>query len=175
MGEPGIDGAHLDGEGAKDLFEDGEGLTYSDFILLPGHIDFSAEEVDLGTRLTRNISLKIPIVSSPMDTVTESAMAIALAVMAIVAASVNAPVRAQVVEQATDVKTGWTSRGGLDDSGSKIFAISDTGKLNVITAESQWEQLSTVDLQQDAYATPAIAGGRLFVRTVSHVWCFGLK
>ena len=57
----------------------------------------------------------------------------------------------------------------------KIFAISDTGKLNVITAKADWEQLATIDLQQDAYATPAIAHGRLYVRTVSHLWCFGKR
>lgn len=70
-----------DGESARELFERGEGLTYHDFIILPGHIDFAAEEVDLSTRITRNIQLKVPLVSSPMDTVTETKMAISLALM----------------------------------------------------------------------------------------------
>jgi IMP dehydrogenase len=71
----------LDGESAREMFGRGEGLTYNDFIILPGHIDFLAEEVDLSTRITRHISIKVPIVSSPMDTVTESKMAISLALL----------------------------------------------------------------------------------------------
>lgn len=68
-----------DGLSANQLFESGQGLTYDDFLILPGYIDFTADTVDLASALTRNISLKTPLVSSPMDTVTESKMAIAMA------------------------------------------------------------------------------------------------
>ncbi|ADC89835.1 inosine-5'-monophosphate dehydrogenase [Thermocrinis albus DSM 14484] len=56
-----------------------EGLTFDDVLLIPQYSEVLPHEVDVSTRLTRNISLKIPIVSAAMDTVTESRMAIALA------------------------------------------------------------------------------------------------
>ncbi|KAJ3622889.1 hypothetical protein MTP99_019161, partial [Tenebrio molitor] len=68
-----------DGLSAADMMDKGHGLTYNDFIILPGFINFAADTVDLSSQLTKKIVLKTPLISSPMDTVTEAPMAISMA------------------------------------------------------------------------------------------------
>ena len=57
----------------------GEGLTYDDVLLVPAYSEVLPREVSISSRFSRNITLNVPVVSAAMDTVTESAMAIAMA------------------------------------------------------------------------------------------------
>ncbi len=57
----------------------GEGLTYDDVLLLPAYSEIFPREVKINSQFSRNIKINVPIVSAAMDTVTESALAIALA------------------------------------------------------------------------------------------------
>jgi IMP dehydrogenase len=57
----------------------GDGITFDDVLLMPRRSDFVPAQADVSTQLTRRIRLNIPLLSAPMDTVTESALAIALA------------------------------------------------------------------------------------------------
>jgi len=57
----------------------GEAITFDDVLLVPGYSEVLGSDVDVSARLSRRVDLKVPIVSAAMDTVTESALAIALA------------------------------------------------------------------------------------------------
>lgn len=61
-----------DGLCAEDLFDPklSGGLTYNDFLILPGFIDFPASVVGLESQITKRVRIKTPFLSSPMDTVT---------------------------------------------------------------------------------------------------------
>ncbi|KAB2601851.1 inosine-5'-monophosphate dehydrogenase 2-like [Pyrus ussuriensis x Pyrus communis] len=70
-----------DGFSSDRLFNQGYSYTYDDVIFLPHYIDFPTDSVHLASNLSRRIPLSIPCVSSPMDTVTESHMAISMAAL----------------------------------------------------------------------------------------------
>ncbi|KAJ8534222.1 hypothetical protein K7X08_007546 [Anisodus acutangulus] len=63
------------------LFNQGYSYTYDDVIFHPGYIDFPTDGINLCTKLSRNIPLSIPCVASPMDTVTETSMAVGMAAL----------------------------------------------------------------------------------------------
>lgn len=98
-------------------------LTFDDILLVPGYADFSRDDIDISTQLTRNIKLKTPFVSSPMDTVTETRLATTLAELGgigIIHRNLSVADQAEKVEKvksknllvgaAIGVSTGYTER-----------------------------------------------------------------
>ena len=57
----------------------GEGLTFDDVLLMPGYSQVLPRDVDISSKLTKNITLNVPLLSAAMDTVTEAGLAMALA------------------------------------------------------------------------------------------------
>jgi outer membrane protein assembly factor BamB len=60
-------------------------------------------------------------------------------------------------------------------AGGRLYLTSSTGTVAVVTAQAQWETVAVSDLDEETFASPAIADGRLFVRTRSKLYAFGAK
>ena len=98
--------------------------TFRDFILLPGRSEVEPGEIDLSTRLTRRIGLKVPLISSPMDTVTEWRLALEMARLGGAGAiHRNMPVESQV-EQVKRAKASKVDASSTDDGGRPLVGAS---------------------------------------------------
>jgi len=98
--------------------------TFRDFILLPGRSEVEPSEINLSSRLTKRIRLKLPLISSPMDTVTEWRMALEMARLGGVGTiHRNMPVHDQA-EQVRKVKGSRTSAVSTDDRGRPLVGAS---------------------------------------------------
>jgi len=141
-----LDAHGTDGFTLTELVKEQPGLTYDDFLMLPGHIYFSPDDVNTHTRVTRNIRLRCPFVSSPMDTVSESAVAVAMALMGgigIIHYNCSIEEQAAMVRQVKRFKNGFITtpltmspdatigdvRRIKQDKGFSGIPITDTGKI----------------------------------------------
>ncbi|KAA8523402.1 hypothetical protein F0562_009825 [Nyssa sinensis] len=171
-----MDGAPFDdGFPAVRLFNQGYSYTYDDVIFLPHYIDFPTDAVQLATKLTRNVSLSIPCVSSPMDTVTESSMAVAMAALGgigIVHSNNTASDQAALIRQAKSHRIPFVSDPifvspsdsitSVDEfASSPCILVTESGTkkskfLGVVT-KSDWQALNDKEVKVRDYMTKSLA------------------
>jgi IMP dehydrogenase len=129
------------------------GLTYDDVLLLPGATDVVPADVDTTSRLTRGISLRVPLVSAAMDTVTEARMAIAMARqggMGVLHRNLSVEDQAYQVDLVKRTQTGMIS--------------------NPITIgpDATLEELDTVCGQYRVSGLPVVGAGNLLIGIVTN-------
>ncbi len=127
-----------------------EALTFDDVLLVPGYSEVVAKDVSLKTRLTRDITLNIPLISAAMDTVTESRLAIALAQeggIGIVHKSMS------IEEQAREVRGVKKFESGVvkdpicidaDDTIRDLLAVTDTNRISGVPVLKNGELVGIV-------------------------------
>jgi IMP dehydrogenase len=96
----------------EELFQSHEALTFDDLLIIPGYTSVLPDQTDVRARLTRDITLNIPILSAAMDTVTEARMAIALAReggIGIIHRNLSPEAQAAFVEQVKRSESGMIS------------------------------------------------------------------
>ncbi|KAJ9618801.1 inosine-5'-monophosphate dehydrogenase [Exophiala oligosperma] len=157
-------------------------LTYNDFLIQPGYIGFAASEVALDSPITKRISLKTPLLSSPMDTVTEENMAIHMALLGglgVIHHNCSAEDQADMVRKVKRYENGFISEPLVlsqkttvaeakelkDKWGFGGFPVTETGQLKskligiVTTRDIQFhpqpEDLVTEVMSKDLITAPA--------------------
>lgn len=117
-------------------------LTFDDVLLLPDYSEVLPNNVDLTTRLTKNLSINIPIISSAMDTVTESRMAIALAELGGIGIIHR---NLSIADQANEVRAVKKFESGIVRDPTTISSSSTVGDLVQLTKELNISGMPVVD------------------------------
>ncbi|XP_024394252.1 uncharacterized protein [Physcomitrium patens] len=141
-----------DGFSAGSLFKQGFSYTYDDLIFHPGYINFAVDDVDLSTSLTRNIKLRTPCVSSPMDTVTEESMAVAMAAVGgigFVHYNNTAQEQADIVKKAKKQRVGFVANP---------VCVSPSDTISVIDSLKASKGFSSVVVTEDGKVGSRLVG-----------------
>lgn len=119
-----------------------QALTFDDVLLVPDYSEVLPHEADLTTKLTKNISLKIPVLSAAMDTVTESRMAIALAELGGIGIIHK---NLSVQDQAQEVSTVKKFESGIVRDPIIISSNKTIGELTKLTQDLNISGMPVVD------------------------------
>lgn len=140
-------------------------LTFNDVLIKPGYTDFERSDIDLTTKLSRNITLAAPFVSSPMDTVTESELAIALAKAGgIGVIHRNLSIKDQVTEVTKTKKAGCLVAAAVGSSNGyeqRVKELVEAGADAILVDSAHGYQKKVIDAVKyikNHYSTDVIAG-----------------
>ena len=127
-------------------------LTFDDVLLVPHHSEVLPSDVDVSTRLTRNITLAVPIISSAMDTVTESRLAIAMAQlggMGVVHKNLS------ITDQASEIDRVKRSESGMIVN---PITLSPTGRISEALELMRKYRISGVPVTEDGSTEGRLVG-----------------
>ncbi|PID96122.1 MAG: IMP dehydrogenase [Actinomycetales bacterium] len=148
------------------------GLTYDDVLLLPGETDVVPSEVDTTSQLTRQISLRVPLISSAMDTVTESRMAIAMARqggLGVLHRNLSLADQAYQVDVVKRTQTGMISNPitiGPEASLEDLDTVCGQYRVSGLPVVDEHDRLLGIITNRDLRFTPVAEWGRTLVRDV---------
>ena len=148
------------------------GLTYDDVLLQPGETDVVPSDVDTTTRLTREISIRVPLISAAMDTVTEARMAIAMARhggIGILHRNLSIEDQAYQVDLVKRTQTGMISNPvtiGPDATLEELDEICGRYRVSGLPVVDESDHLLGIVTNRDLRFTPVAEWGDTLVRDV---------
>src|SRR6187431_665472 len=148
------------------------GLTYDDVLLLPGYSDLAPSDIDTSTRLTRELTLRAPLISAAMDTVTESRMAIAMAReggIGVLHRNLSITDQAYQVDLVKRTQTGMISNPvtiGPDATLEELDEICGRYRVSGLPVVDDGNHLLGIVTNRDLRFTPVAEWGHTLVREV---------